>query len=508
MFVSLATPFEMIQSDTTTIKQYGLPAELLMENAGREASSAIMQEYGAVLNRIAFVFVGSGNNGGDGIVLARYLKEEGANVIVILEKNPELLPKVAYWHYHIAKRYGLQFCSLQEFYDNIAFSIAPDIVIDALIGVGFNGSLKESMQERIHYINSFSKGAYIVSLDVPSGLHCCTGKPSPIAVKANMTTTFHIPKVGLYMPTAQEYTGKIVICNIGMPEKVNQHKYQVLLHAPEKPFIQQDIHKHSAGRVLIIGGSEEYIGAPIFCAKSAYKMGAGSVTIATLERVANTIRSTQYDSLVMPLPYTQWSALAFTSIQPFLHVYDSIIVGPGMGSYAGVKDFVYAMLQHERPITIFDADAVRTISLLNTTIRSFLRPTDILTPHIGELSQMLNTSVENIKNNKLDIAHLCKQSDAVTVIKDAGTIITQKNEPITISPFVVPNLAIAGSGDILSGMIAGECLKKKTPFLATCSAVYYHAKIGESLKERFPLRGNTPDDIIQTIPLLLKNIYS
>ncbi|MDE7468844.1 MAG: NAD(P)H-hydrate dehydratase, partial [Desulfovibrionaceae bacterium] len=501
MFISLATPFEMIQSDTTTIKQYGLPAELLMENAGRESFSSIEKEYGTVANRRVFVFAGSGNNGGDGIVLARYLKEAGAHVIVILEREPELLPKVSSWHYYIAKKYGIQFVSVQEFYTDIAFSIKPDIIIDALVGVGFTGILRDNLQKRIQYINSFSNQAYIVALDIPSGIHCFTGTPSPIAVKADMTITFHIGKVGLYMPTAREYVGKIMTCNIGMPEKVNQKKYQALLYPPEKPNIQQNLHKHSAGRVLIIGGSEEYIGAPIFCAKAAYKMGAGSVTIATLERVADTIRSNEYDTLITPLQHTNWGLLAFHTIQPLLEIYDTVIVGPGMGSSPGVKDFVFAMLQNPRPITIFDADAVRTIPLLHTSIRSFLTSTDILTPHIGELSQMLNTSPQNIQKNKLDIAHMCKQSEAITVIKDAGTIITQKNEPITLSPFTIPNLAIAGSGDILSGMIAGECLKKKSPFLATCSAVYYHAQVGESLRENFPLRGNTPEDIIEHIPL-------
>lgn len=509
MFVSLATPFEMLQKDITAVKEYGLPEELLMENAGREAFSVLQKQFSSFINSMVFVFAGSGNNAGDGIVLGRYLKESGAHVLVILEKKPESLSKVTHWHYQVAKRYGLQFCSVDEFYADIAFSVTPDIIVDALLGIGFIATVKENLQERIRYINSFAKKACIFSLDIPSGLHCFTGKPNPIAVKASLTATFHIPKVGLYMPPAKEYTGDIHICNIGIPEQNQQNKYQVLLYPPHKNTVKQDLHKHSAGRVLIIGGSEEYIGAPLLSANATIRMGAGSVTIATLQSVAESLKSIAYEHIIMSLPFTKWNAVVFNAIHPILYKYDTIIVGPGMGSYIGVKDFVFAMLQNKkRPFTVFDADAVRSIPLMDNNIRSFLQETDILTPHIGELSQMLVTSTDNIKNNKLDVAHICKnQSSAVVIIKDAGTIIVQKNQPITISPFLAPNLAVAGSGDILAGMIAGETLKRKDSFLAACSAVYYHAKIGEALKEEFPFRGNTPNDIIQYINPILKKIY-
>lgn len=507
MFRNLYTVSEVIKRDTSATASYGIPAEMLIENAGRSAFNMLYQCIGSMQGKKVHVFAGSGNNGADGIVLARYLHNAGAEVLVLLHKEASMMRPTAQWHWRVAAKQGVPFLTLSEFYRSSETSV-PDCIVDALLGVGFEGVLQQAMQEHINYINTFVGKSTIIALDIPSGLHALYGTPQPISVYASHTLTFDVPKVGLYTPDAVPFVGDVHVCTIGLPEPEGIPSYQAIAAHPPKPSIDPMLYKNTAGKVLVIGSSIEYPGAGQFCAEAALRMGSGLVTLATLSSVIPNVQCVAQGIMLSPVAGECWNKGAIDALYATLHTYDVIVIGMGMGRGEGVRACVTTLLGiQDRPPVILDADALHVLSV-NEQDMALIQQDDILTPHIGELAQLLSTSTAVVKEKMLDIATLCKHSVPATVVmKKNGAIITSPHAPITLAPAYVPNLAVGGSGDILAGMIAALRAQGKNSFQSAVEGCYYHSQVGEYLKKKFPFRGNTPKDIVESIPAVLSALY-
>lgn len=503
-FTPLPSPAEMALWDTTSIHSFGIREEMLMENASREALHALHDEVGPVQGKNVLLFMGSGNNGGDAAALARHLHDLQAKVLVLHTRPLGSYKGTAGYHIKLARRTGVQFQILRQ--QTIASLSAswsnPDCIVDGLLGTGFKGTLRQDILPLVRWINAQRDRSFILALDIPSGLDGMTGKPCPEAVEAHATVTFEAAKTGLFMPGANRYTGTLHILPIGIPRAVREKhtpSFELLDASVAKllPQQQPDMHKGSSGHVFIIGGSRGMTGAPVLAAQGALRGGAGYVTIAAPEPLLPQISCGQPDVLTLAAASgDSWEGLTGAAIYQATQRASAFVIGPGMGRSAGALSALEAILGNiERPPLVLDADALFLLAQ-SSSLKSLLRESDILTPHPGEAALLAGMTTSEVQADRLATARLfALEYPCVTILKGAGTIIASRNAPLVISPFAVPQLAVAGSGDVLAGLTASLLAQGLCARDAACLGVYLHGLAGSLLQTEFPCRGNTAQDI-------------
>ncbi len=514
MFLPLPTPKEMTIWDQSA-SHIGVPESILMENASREAFHILLKTFGPIKDKYILVMMGSGNNGGDAVCLARHLHDAGGNVLV-LHTRPFINYRGTSGQFlRLAKHCGVSFMLATSWLTkhNKSTWSTPDVIIDGLIGIGLTDNLKELEIELINHINLLSKKSFILSLDIPSGLSGLTGKTYPTAVIADVTVTFEAAKPGLVLPEAMPYIGSLHICSIGIPllaRKKNQPSYQMIASRTPLPLpIPGPLsYKNSTGHILIIGGSAGsdgiLTGAPYLSALAALRTGAGLVTIAAPHDLCFEIKGGCPDIMALPLGSSGTTAWSKELVQPLLSKiakFTTIILGPGMGREDHVASFIKEFLSVSTSIPmVIDADALYILAQ-NPCLLQQLKPIDVLTPHPGEASLLLNTTTQDIKKDRLNTSkNLSSLAPTTWILKGAGTLISAPGNPTAIAPHAIPNLAVAGSGDVLSGCIAALLTQKIHTYIAACLAVQIHIEAGILLLEQYPFRGNLASDIIQNIP--------
>lgn len=501
----LPTPEEMRRWDQRTIEEFGLSGTVLMENASRAALAALEAHAGSVRGKRVVVFAGAGNNAGDGFALARHLINLGAQVLVLHAKPMESYSGDAGYHLQLLRRMDAALEYLPEY--EADFLHCAHIVVDALLGTGFVGPLRPEYARWITTINRLGKRALVLALDIPSGLCGHTGEPQPVAVHATLTVTFEEPKLGLVLPPARPFVGSMVVGKIGIPRHIKEaHPTAHVALGPEVweyvPTPAAAMHKGIAGHVLVVGGSPGLTGAPLLAARAAYRAGAGLVTWAAPEGLL---------AQGAPFPETMtmslgpaWGREAAARLHENAHRFDSVLLGPGLGRSAEAAALVAAYLERPHPRLVLDADALFHLAQDRSLLERI--PQDaVLTPHPGEMARLLATSAEDINAKRQEharawvAAHPCH-----LVLKGAATLVASPEAPMAVSPWCTPNLAVAGSGDVLAGVL-GALLACGTPARhAACAAVYWHGKAGDALRQTFPLRGNTALDIAETLPHVCK----
>ena len=505
MLLALPTPSEMALWDRETIDTIGIPGITLMESASREAVTALIEEYGPVDDREIYCFAGSGNNGGDAFAMARHLADLGADVTVFHTRPKKKYRGEVRTNLLWAQKLDIPLVHLASV-DPATLS-QPDIVIDGLLGTGFDGDLREDTLELVRSINRLGKHAFILSVDIPSGLSGLTGQPQPEAVMADVTATFQVPKLGLIMPEAQKFTGRIHVCPIGIPMKVQDRlpvKHHLItgdiLHSIPAP--TPAMHKGKAGHVLILGGSEGLTGAPHLAAMGALRAGAGLVTIACPGGLADSVKSGSPDIMTMPLETgTKWSSSMMEILLPHLRRFDAVVVGPGMGRSSNTPVFILSVVAEQAIPMVLDADALHGLARFPKVVNE-LREHAVLTPHPGEMAMLLNTDTASIQADRLGaVDRFTDRSSATLVLKGAGTLVARPGMTC-ISPFSEPNLAVGGSGDVLSGIIGSLLARGISPMEAACLGVFWHGMAGRALREKFPDRGNLASEIADMLPLM------
>lgn len=558
LFLPLPTPDEMGRWDSSAGSLYGIPALLLMENAA-QASYAVLADCVALEDpRKALVFAGKGNNGGDGVALARILHDEGHNVRVLLTVPPEELPSPAKEHAAMAVALGIAFhfpdengkppdidavlAAFGEPADASACRFEPDIVIDALTGTGIRGNLRDRELGLVRRINSFRGKAFILSLDIPSGLSGLSGKAMPEAVRADVTVCFEAGKPGLFMPGAREHTGELYIRRVGIPRELRKRMPASwrLIH-PQKgawanpsPFS----HKGSAGKVLIVGGSEGMAGAPVLSALGSLRAGAGLVHVAMPGALEPAARALWPEALVAPVGSgARWQEEdgpllvdMIGRIRP-----GCIVMGPGMGRDAAVGEVLRSVLSMQgKPPVLLDADALYFLRLPESDasdegfssfrdtrppLVSLLGARAILTPHPGEMARMLPRSfflemgcqpaecedlaarIKAVQANRPEVLqYFTGACPAALVLKGPGSLVGRHGDPVSLSPFSVGALGIGGAGDVLAGVCASLVALGMDSLKAACLAVWLHGRAGELLAEK-SARGHLAREIANAVPL-------
>ncbi len=527
MFVPAPTPEEMSAWDALSVTR-GIPEEVLMENAARAAMNILYRYAGSVRGLSVLLLAGGGNNGGDAFCMARHLLDAGACPVLICTHESRLYKGAAAHWLDVALRLGVPFVSSDDWEAGLSpVPLQPDIVVDGLLGTGFHGILREREQKLIDKINRLSP-RLLLSIDVPSGLDALSGQPCPKAVRAHVTVTFQAAKRGLLLPKAEVFTGILEVAPIGIPAVV-QHdsppsfftwlpsalcrpdgSYTVrhgvpLPQANGLPTTKQPAHKGEAGRLLVIGGCAEYTGAPCLAAQAALRAGAGLVSVAAPDPVLKALRTFQPAAIACPLPKENgsafcWEAKHAEALRDAVYHAGAVVLGPGLGRSQGAQDFVAALLSlTDRPPTVIDADALYALAR-RKALSSMLRPCDVLTPHPGEAATLLNLSSEQIQEDRFTaLRSLSDWTRAVWVLKGRGTLISAAEKASVISPWDVPQLAVAGSGDVLAGLIGALLARGLSATQAAVVGVWSHAFAGMRLAEKFPERGNTPQEIADAL---------
>lgn len=558
----VTTAAEMRLWDAKAADDYGLGQNILMENAGRAAWHVLQEIYPLdsqdTAPKTVLVLCGPGNNGGDGAVLARCLHDSGVNVLVGHTRPLSRYSGAAKFHVEFSRKAGVNFVYLRRGSASIPEDFqSPDLLVDALLGTGFSGGLRPELQELIRWING--RNSFIYSLDIPSGLDTMTGQPEPLsalAVRANACVSFEAAKPGLVLPQSRPWVGELRVCPIGIPRQLREAyptSFSVLRMGQKvKQWFAPapDLHKGRAGIVLVLGGSDGLTGAPHLSALAALRSGAGLVSVAAPAGLCHQIKGGMPDIMTIPLQMPgeqtgaaqpgEWHPALLESLLPRLLALRgrryspvSLVLGPGLGRYSGAGEFLAALFAapisaEDRPPLLLDADALYHLGSQAISWEQ-LTEKDLLTPHPGEAAQLLGCSVAEVEQDRVAaLKALCAKSRATVLLKGAGTLIAQRDcaqivgqqksgvtgdsaasavSPMLISPYAESNLAVGGSGDVLSG-ICGLLLARGLPSLAAAAlGVQIHAECGRFLKDKFPLRGNLATDIANTVPEVLGAIF-
>ena len=511
MFAPLPTPHEMAAWDKAAV-DLGMPELLLMEHAGRAAAAVLAATYGPVEGKSVLLFMGAGNNGGDAACLARLLRDAGADVLVLHTRPLSAYKGVTGQHLRLSRRCGVPFAPATAWSSRFRKTdwARPQIVVDGLLGTGFSGHLREQEASLVKQINSLrlEQGAFVLALDIPSGLDGLTGRPCPEAVRADATATFAAAKPGLMMPEAAAFVGSLQVCDIAMPRPVREAlppSCFLMLPAILDQLPQPGLHWHKgrAGHVLVVGGSAGLTGAPHLAALGALRSGAGLVTVAAPEPLAQAAKGSA-DIMSHALGAT-WNAGSASLLADLLGRVDALVLGPGIGRSDGAIEAVAAILAlPDRPPTVIDADALYTLSR-RPELAGCVRPGDVLTPHPGEAASILGgagSSAASVQEDRLKaLRALMERAAGVWVLKAAGTLVGRRGGSVALCPVAAPNLAVAGSGDVLAGAIGTLLAQGLEPFMAACCGVYLHARSGELLAEQYPRRGNSASEIADMLPV-------
>jgi NAD(P)H-hydrate epimerase len=508
VYAPLPTPEEMAHWDKMCMDTYGPSGAILMENASREAYHVLAKNFGSLKGRSAVVFAGSGNNGGDAFALARQLWNHGVKVMILHTKDRDKYSGDSAYHMDLALRLDIPCLYLPDYH--LDFLRKIDIVVDGLLGTGFEGPLRKEFQTWIKAINKLGQNSFVLSLDIPSGINGTTGIPSPIAVNADVTVTFEAAKLGLFLPPSKEFIGKLEIKKIGIPKIIRQQypaKHVALtediLHHLPKP--HATMHKGEAGHVLVLGGSPALTGAPMLSALGAMRSGAGLVTIGSPKQLIHEIKHAWPDIMGLPLGTgDDWNGACARELGDHLSRFDAVVLGPGLGRSSGALEFLTSYLDNPHPNTLLDADALYFLAG-DKKIMAKVPKTSLVTPHPGEMARFFNVTSRDINADRAAYVRKFTQEFKVNILlKGAATIISDGQDPVYISPFATPNLALGGSGDVLSGIIAALMARGVSTLMAAQVGVYWHGLCGRVLAREYPLRGNMAQEIAHTLPLAIK----
>jgi ADP-dependent NAD(P)H-hydrate dehydratase / NAD(P)H-hydrate epimerase len=486
---------EMRAVDRWAISDRGVPSLELMENAGRAVAESAAK---AATGRRVAVVCGKGNNGGDGLVVARLLAEMGYEADALLlwsegefthdaAENLERFPSAR--HVEAAELPG----ALE----------GASVVVDAIFGTGFSGTPRDPAGAAIEAINR--SGAHVVATDIASGVDASTGEAEGVAVEADATVTFHAAKVGHWVSPGKTHTGELSVAPIGIPEGAPGEAGAGLIDPAALSLLPKraaSSTKFSSGQVLIVGGSRGLTGAVCLAATAAIRAGAGYATVAVpaeLEQIFE-VKLTEVMSVGCASREGRLRRAASEQIMASAEGAAAVVLGPGIGREDGTRDLVRELAKRIDAPLLVDADGLNAHAGRIGPLAQRSQPT-ILTPHEGELARLLETDSERIRARRLASAReAAEQSASVVVLKGDDTIVTD-GERVAVSRGGAPALATAGTGDVLSGLCGALLARGADPFEAACAAVLAHVRAGQAAAERVGAPESViAGDVVDAIP--------
>ena len=429
--------------------------EELMERAGAAVAAVVLRSFPGRVT----VVCGKGNNGGDGKVCARVLREAGRDVHVV---------------------------------DGVGDLGEPHVIVDALLGIGLRDAPREDASRMIELVNA--SGRPVVSVDVPSGVNASTGEVPGAVVRATTTVTFGAAKVGLAIAPGRFHAGSVQIAPIGLRPREHEHALVPASALLEIPAKDAESTKYSSGSVLVVGGSRGLTGAPMLTALAAFRADAGYVAVAAPESVLPVLETRLLEVVKRPLPEDSSGRLlprAADAVLEAAEKADAVAIGPGLGRSDGTIELVRILLEQLQLPVVLDADALWELEPFSRAA-----PT-VLTPHAGELARLLGIDAREVGLHRLDATRrAASRFGGVVLLKGADTIVASPREGVLVASYGTPALATAGSGDVLTGVVAAFLAKGLEPRLAAGAAAVAHGVAAELLESQ---RGAIASDLLPAL---------
>src|ERR687893_2442412 len=494
--MKLYTAEEMSRADKGA-QALGIPGGTLMERAGAEMARVALEAYAP--ERV-LVVAGGGNNGGDGFVIARELHRSGVEVAVLATKDEyEGDPDT---NFAVLRNLGVRLLRSEELEAELG---RADLVVDALLGTGFSGEVREKEARLIERMND--SPAPVLAVDMPSGVDGATGEVHGAAVQAHVTVCAHAAKVGCVISPGREHAGEVVAVDIGIPSEADVEPSLTWTDAESLrgkiPRTAEPAHKYSAGALLVVAGSSRTTGAPQMVVRAAERTGCGIVFLATSESSAPAVDLELMEALVHGVPEDGEGYVTSAALNQVLQLAartSALAVGPGMGTGEGGRRLVDGILREVEVPVLLDADAIS--NLAGTDALAQREAPTVITPHAGELGRLLGSGAKEVSASRLRSARSAAQEHGCCVLLKGSDTLVVEGERVAVNSTGSVALATAGTGDVLSGVIGALLSRGMAPFEAARAGAWVHGRAAELWQEStgWPAESMVATDLLDFLP--------
>jgi len=513
--MKLATPQQMNMIDSWSINEYGIPGVVLMENAAKAVADEAKSMLQGCGGNKAAVIAGCGNNGGDAFAAARLLEDAGVRASVFLVGDKERIKGDALVNYN---KLAEQWIQVTEIRDDAGLALlcrelsGTDLIIDGIFGTGLARNVDGIARKVIEAVNA--SGKPVLSIDIPSGIDGATGEIKGVCVKADVTVTFCLPKLGLIQNPGCEYAGRLIIADIGIPPQAID-KQDITIELIDEALVFKMLPKRPAnsnksdfGRVLIVTGSIGMTGSGCLASMASLRSGAGLVYAAVPASLAVIYGATLTEPIILPLEDNGKGTLSAAGIPKILEYMERMsvaAVGPGLTVNEDIKEIVREIIKQSTIPLVLDADALNAISKDMAILRK-LKTKAVLTPHPGEMSRLTGLGTDEIQKDRISAAKSFSQEyGTVVVLKGSKTVVALPDGRVFVNPTGNSGMASAGSGDVLTGIIAGLCAQGMDVWEAAVAGVYLHGLAGDLAASEMGMYSMVASDIIKYLPKAFKS---
>lgn len=517
----ILTGGQMKACDKETIEQFGVSSPVLMERAALACVDALMQHFACCEEdgQPVLILCGNGNNGGDGVAIARILYERGVNVVFCMTGLPDLQPETAkeklsadcLAQYRSARAYGILQITYTQAICGLQAHDFP-VVVDAMFGVGLSRPLREHDAKMVVAVNE--SGAKVLAVDMPTGIHADTGAVMGCAVQADMTVTFAFAKRGQILFPGRSYCGECITADIGITKYALARSLRThAAFAYDKsdlkrlPARSDSSNKGTYGKVLAIAGSREICGAAYLCGAAAYRTGAGLVQIISEEANRVALQTMLPEALLKfykeeDIKETEGTVSKLLADK--LRWASVTAIGPGLSQSAAADALLCGTLENCRTPLVIDADGLNLLAR-NISLLSACQCPVIITPHMMEMSRLTGVSVAELKTDPVRYASaFAKAHQVICVLKDACTVVCDEDGQVFLNTSGNNGMSTGGAGDVLTGVICGLLAQHMEPFAAACLGVYLHGCAGDLAAETSGTYGLTARCLLEGLQKLLK----
>lgn len=476
----------------------GVSTLQLMENAGRSIAEEITARFGRGSEVI--IYGGAGKNGGDGMVAARHLAARGFKVTYRLVGEESAIIDIAALHNWHALKAMPSTVKIEEYRDSSSLSeVNADVIVDALLGTGVRGKLRQPILRAVQVINA--SGGFKLAVDVPTGVDSDSGDVLGEAVRANLTVTLHAMKTGLLK--AKKFSGEIKVADIGIPPEAGIFAGPGDVDAVVTPR-SLDAHKGEFGRLLVVGGSEIFTGAPTLVAMAAYRTGTDLVFVAAPERAAQAISSMSPNLITIKMPGDNFGLAHVRLLREHLEKASAIAIGPGLGlskqTVTAVRKIVALAIQRRKPL-LLDAGGLKALGVIK---KRMFDGTTVVTPHSGEFQAIAGkTPSRDLKLRSDEVKEFASRSGSVVLLKGRFDIVSD-GARVKLNGTGNPGMTVGGTGDVLSGIVAGLMAQGVEAFRAAVAGAFINGGAGDLAEEKLGYH-LTPTDLLEYIPMIMKD---